>query len=347
MSGLEALLSSQIIGLSEAIDDEVATLLTAGTGITLTYNDAANTLTIANSGIGGSTGATDNRILRSDGTGGATLQNSAVTIDDSGNISGLGTVACGAITAPSIANGGSATTFASNGNVTMPSSAYVGTANYFGWTNRALLNSTSDGVVRINNWAANALGSLVCGAITASGQVNIAYADTSGADVSMPTLSVRNTSTNSSWVSSQIRVSVGTGYSTYPEVWLEATRNAVWGDVTMVRTVSNHPLDFVTNGIRRARITATGRWLINTTTDDGTNQFQVNGGVSCGSLAASGLVFVGTYTVATLPSASANAGAIAQVTDSSVTSNGSAVSGGGSSRVAVFSNGTTWDVVVA
>lgn len=81
--GLEALLSSQIIGLAETIDDEVASLLVAGTGITLTYNDGAGTLTIAASaGIGGSTGSTDNAILRADGTGGATLQNSAFVIAD-------------------------------------------------------------------------------------------------------------------------------------------------------------------------------------------------------------------------------------------------------------------------
>jgi len=93
--GLEALLSSQIIGLSEAIDDEVASLLVAGSGISLSYNDGAGTLTIANTGLGGSTGSTDNRILRSDGTGGATVQNSAVTIDDSGNITGLAAISAG------------------------------------------------------------------------------------------------------------------------------------------------------------------------------------------------------------------------------------------------------------
>jgi hypothetical protein len=43
-------------------------------------------------GIGGSTGSTDNRLLRSDGTGGATLQSSAITVDDSGNMSGVGTI---------------------------------------------------------------------------------------------------------------------------------------------------------------------------------------------------------------------------------------------------------------
>ena len=36
----------------------------------------------ASGGIGGSTGATDNAILRADGTGAATLQNSALNIDD-------------------------------------------------------------------------------------------------------------------------------------------------------------------------------------------------------------------------------------------------------------------------
>jgi len=48
--------------------------------------------------MGGSTGATDNRVLRSDGTGGATVQASAVTMDDSGNCTGFGTIACGTVT---------------------------------------------------------------------------------------------------------------------------------------------------------------------------------------------------------------------------------------------------------
>lgn len=38
-------------------------------------------------GIGGSTGATDNRILRADGVGGATVQNSALALADDGTIS--------------------------------------------------------------------------------------------------------------------------------------------------------------------------------------------------------------------------------------------------------------------
>jgi hypothetical protein len=62
----------------------------------------------------GTTGATDNRVLRADGTGGATIQNSAVTIDDSAVISGVGKLAT--IVATNLANiienvGGGLTTY--------------------------------------------------------------------------------------------------------------------------------------------------------------------------------------------------------------------------------------------
>lgn len=48
--GIEALLTSQIIGFAEGIDDRVNALLQAGSNITLTYDDGANTLTIAATG---------------------------------------------------------------------------------------------------------------------------------------------------------------------------------------------------------------------------------------------------------------------------------------------------------
>jgi hypothetical protein len=51
--------ANQVSNFSEAVDDRVAALLVAGTNITLTYNDAANTLTIAApSSGGGSVGGT-------------------------------------------------------------------------------------------------------------------------------------------------------------------------------------------------------------------------------------------------------------------------------------------------
>ena len=45
--------ASTISDFSEAVDDRVGSLLVAGTNVTLTYNDAANTLTIASAGGGG------------------------------------------------------------------------------------------------------------------------------------------------------------------------------------------------------------------------------------------------------------------------------------------------------
>ncbi len=44
--------SSSITDFSEAVDDRVSSLLVAGSNITLTYNDGANTLTVAATGGG-------------------------------------------------------------------------------------------------------------------------------------------------------------------------------------------------------------------------------------------------------------------------------------------------------
>ena len=72
-----------LISFDESVDDRVSALLAAGTNITIAYNDAANTLTIASTagGLSG-TGSVDNAALRADGTGGATLQNSSWIIND-------------------------------------------------------------------------------------------------------------------------------------------------------------------------------------------------------------------------------------------------------------------------
>lgn len=55
--------ASTISDFSEATDDRVASLLVAGTNITLTYNDAAGTLTISSSGGGGGGGLTIGQAL--------------------------------------------------------------------------------------------------------------------------------------------------------------------------------------------------------------------------------------------------------------------------------------------
>jgi len=66
--------------------------LTQGSNVTITNGPGSITISASASGgggtIGGSTGSTDNRIIRADGTGGSTIQSSAIAIDDSGNVTG-------------------------------------------------------------------------------------------------------------------------------------------------------------------------------------------------------------------------------------------------------------------
>lgn len=53
---------------------------------------------LAGGAIGGPGSSTDNSLVRFDGTGGDTLQGSGVIVDDSNNVSGVGTLSSGAIT---------------------------------------------------------------------------------------------------------------------------------------------------------------------------------------------------------------------------------------------------------
>lgn len=179
--------------------------------------------TAINTKIGGSVGATDNRLVRSDGTGSLTLQSTGITVDDTNRVSGAECVR--------------ANEFGGN-----TSTLNVGESNA---TTLIYFVTSSSAKWRVDQTAGSNVGSL-----NPSGTRHI-------------------------------------------------------GDLTPVQSIT--AVTFI----------------------------------------ATGLIGLGTYTVATLPSASANSGRIAQVTDSSVTTNGSAVAGGGANRVMVFSNGSTWDVVVA
>jgi hypothetical protein len=74
-----------VAGQSDVVADATGDTLTlvAGTNISITTNAGSDSITINNtaSGLSG-TGSVDNAVLRADGTGGATLQNSAFVIDD-------------------------------------------------------------------------------------------------------------------------------------------------------------------------------------------------------------------------------------------------------------------------
>jgi hypothetical protein len=78
--------------------------LTAGTGIDLEIG--AGSIVIESTGsMGGSSGSTDNAIIRANGTGGNTIQSSSITIDDSNNIAGANNVTVGNVVNVTSANG--------------------------------------------------------------------------------------------------------------------------------------------------------------------------------------------------------------------------------------------------
>lgn len=78
VSNLTATLAATVAG-----NPVLAYTGTPTTGQIAVYTNSAWTvMTPGSSGIGGSTGSTDNRVLRADGTGGATVQNSAISVSD-------------------------------------------------------------------------------------------------------------------------------------------------------------------------------------------------------------------------------------------------------------------------
>ena len=78
-----------VSGQSDVVADSATDTLTlvAGTNVTITTDAGTDSITIAQSGAGGVTGpgsSTDNAIARFDGTSGGAIQNSAITLDDTG-----------------------------------------------------------------------------------------------------------------------------------------------------------------------------------------------------------------------------------------------------------------------
>jgi hypothetical protein len=78
--------------------------LTAGTGISLEIG--AGSIVIESTGsMGGSSGSTDNAIIRANGTGGNTIQASGITIDDTNNIAGANNITAGNLVNVTSTNG--------------------------------------------------------------------------------------------------------------------------------------------------------------------------------------------------------------------------------------------------
>jgi len=97
------LLQNSVVSISDSGDVTGVAALTASGAISCTDLTATGTISGISaadvSAVAKIASATDNRVVRWDGTTGGVVQDSGVTIDDSGNISTAGSVTCVALTA--------------------------------------------------------------------------------------------------------------------------------------------------------------------------------------------------------------------------------------------------------
>ncbi len=106
-----------------------------GTNVTIDVTDPNNPIINVPSFIGGSTGANDNRLLRSDGAGGSTLQTSPVTLSDTGVMSGVSTL--------NVTTSASIPLLSSSVGVQGEVSANSGTGKEFGLAKEAFINAST------------------------------------------------------------------------------------------------------------------------------------------------------------------------------------------------------------
>lgn len=146
----------------------IAALSTTAFGRSLlTQADEATTRTTIGA-IGGSLGATANRVLVTSGTGGATAQSCPVTIDGSGNVTFGGTVDFGGQRRVASDFG----VFTLDSGNTNDFRDFRGRRYWFGLSGVAI-GDASGGVVQINNGTAGTLRDLSLRNLTASGTVNV------------------------------------------------------------------------------------------------------------------------------------------------------------------------------
>lgn len=342
--------------------------------------------TLVTGDVFGPASSTDNAIARFDATTGKLLQNCVVTIGDTGNIAGLGTVSCGAITASgnaSIASGvagGSISAIGTGGGIQGYSHASIptlfsgkqvfthswGIANVWGslpnnidisitgdtsgisfastftpalkwWTGAYGITSidlrqrrSAAKTMTIDDGAAGPItfeinGTITCGAITASDAVRCGslegfYGGSGASGMYLFTSGAGGMRIGSALYHPSGTYKGTTGSSDFLFGLSNASNSYTGPDILWGRD-SAGVFGLYTDPTRSTKAALT-----------------------CGAITASGLVCMSIYTVATLPSASANAYKEANVSDALAPAMGVAVVGGGSVKTKVRSNGTDWTV---
>jgi len=329
-----------------ALSGKQATLV-SGTNIKTVNSTSllgAGDITIS-AGIGGSVGSTDNRLVRSDGTGTLTVQSTGITVDDSNNVSSVGTIECGAITSSGVF------TLSGNSATSVPIQRLTGT-----WFTGGTGTTTKPHVLveptGATSTAWNTAGTGI-GVNAASGFTgDLLSLQTNG--VSAFRVTSAGVLIGAQGASGLSCGGINVGFASAPTAVAGGQIIAYQSGVNKVAIVSSQGLNIASDLALRFNSNTANTTLSATLSRNADGVLQVGttasnalGSLLLTNLTASGLIGLGAYTVATLPSAAANAGQIAQVTDSSVTANGATVAGGGANRVMVFSNGTNWDVVVA
>jgi hypothetical protein len=298
----------------------------------------AGDITIS-AGIGGSTGATDNRLLRSDGTGGATLQASGITIDDSHNVTGVATLAATGQTFLASASSTGTYDFTRSGDssplLRLNQNGAATAARRVEVRGEGIIAQTEAGADRaaisqygirgslntLLTWTNNASSTAATIDVGIGREASGVLQINNGTAGTLRDLSCRNlTALSVVQVNEQLRGINGN------LTFTDHSTASTWGLLRLGGTSSAYP------AIKRNGAAVNLRLA-----DD-----SADADVSARAITASGLMCAGTYTVATLPSAAAQSGKFIQVTDSTTRTIGDIPASGGSFRVMVFSDGATW-----
>lgn len=273
--------------------------------------------------IGGSSGSTDNALIRADGTGGATIQSSTITVDD------VGAITVPEMAAPSTPAAGKVALYAKSDGL-LYSKDDAGTETVVtGGGGGGGTPGGSDSHVQYNNGGAFG-GDASLTWNDGTGRLTTAqFTATSGATFNT-TLNVLGTTTLTT-VNMQGDFRFKEDFGSQTEYWYKGTTGT---------------------GSAQFRAAANRGWHFSNTNDDATaasdtalfrhaaRVVEINNGTA----GQYGFLLLRGSTFANLP-ASPVAGTLATITDSNTATWGATIAGGGANNVLARYNGSAWTVV--